>query len=146
MGYYERLYDIENNSIFRYKGKEEVIAVPPIIDDNYMIRIGKEAFARNKTVKKIRLATSYIEIGAMAFMGCSELEEIFIPDSVLTIGSFAFACCPKLTKVTMQKAPLGAGRNLFLGSPRQSKLVFFEDPMTEILDERALNEMLDYVG
>jgi hypothetical protein len=146
MSYYSELYDINGNILFRYKGNEQSIMIPPLIDGHFMLYIGKEAFARKKGIKKISIASSYISIGAMAFMGCPDLEEIIIPDSVITIGSFAFACCPKLKTIKMEKPPLSAGNNILLGSPAHPEIVWPKDAMTEILDDEALNETLGYVG
>lgn len=61
--------------------------------------IGKNAFARCRNLKKVKLPKSLLEIGTSAFLGTG-IEEIVLPPNVKVIGARAF-CETKLKKIIL---------------------------------------------
>lgn len=68
---------------------------------NSVISIGESAFEYCDGIKKVIIGESVKAIGEDAFFDCSGLSKVEIPDSVETIGEGAFACCYELTNLTI---------------------------------------------
>ncbi|MCI6509250.1 MAG: leucine-rich repeat domain-containing protein, partial [Bacilli bacterium] len=75
------IYSIIDNSyivIIGYKGENENIVIPSVIDGLPVIAIDDLAFLNNKTIKSVELAESLLTIGGSILSGCSNLEKLVI--------------------------------------------------------------------
>jgi len=116
IGNYSPESDFEIDSygvITKYKGSDENVNVPPIINGNKVTDIGEDAFYDNKTIKTVILPNGVTSIGYRAFRSCSSLTSITIPDSVTSIGSDAFSDCSSLTSITIPDSVTSIGSDAF---------------------------------
>lgn len=75
------IYSIIDNSyivITGYKGENENLVIPSVIDDLPVIAIDDLAFLNNKTIKSVELAESLLTIGGSILSGCSNLTDLTI--------------------------------------------------------------------
>ena len=77
-------FAIKNNKLTQYRGQEKIVVIPEGITE-----IGKNAFFRNRKIKKVILPHGVITIGNNAFAGCENLTELNLPDTVQNIGDCA---------------------------------------------------------
>jgi hypothetical protein len=78
-----------------------------------VVRIGREAFAKQSTLTSVSIPVSVTSIGAVAFADCSSLTTINIPASVTSIGAVAFADCSKLAMVNFSEGLVEIGEGTF---------------------------------
>lgn len=88
--------------ITKYNGNDKNIAIPDKLMEHDIVAIGKEAFANNKNISKVKFEGDIKEIGKSAFKSCSNLLEINLND-IEIIKSSAFEACSKLEKVVLKK-------------------------------------------
>ncbi|MDD7314980.1 MAG: leucine-rich repeat protein, partial [Bacilli bacterium] len=75
------IYSIIDNSyivITGYKGENENLVIPSVIDGLPVIAIDDLAFLNNKTIKSVELAESLLVIGGSILSGCSNLTDLTI--------------------------------------------------------------------
>ena len=75
------IYSIIDNSyiiINGYKGENENLVIPSVIDGLPVISIDDLAFINNKTIKSVEFADSLLSIGGSILSGCSNLESLTI--------------------------------------------------------------------
>lgn len=87
-------------------------------------KIGANAFAKCKKLKKITIGTNIVQIGKKAFYNCSALKSINIKSKKLTsVGSKALKGIPKKAKIKVPSAKLSKYKKLFKkkGSTAQVK-------------------------
>lgn len=89
------------------KGKDQAtVSIPATINvkgfDCKVIGIGKNAFAKYKSLKKVTISDTVTDIGSGAFTGCKKLTSVIIGQGVTTIGKKAFSGCKKLKSVTIK--------------------------------------------
>ncbi len=84
---------------------------------NGVFYIADDAFAYNRTLKKVVLPNTLQAIGTRAFISCTALQSIVIPSSVEEIGLRAFNGCSSLASITFpDEMPLKAiGDEAFYG-------------------------------
>lgn len=142
--------------IFKYKGNDETIIVPSMLDDVPVREIMSFAFSNCKSLKSIILPESVTRIGWSAFDGCTSLESItlpnkltkierstfyncrslksiILPDSLTEIGSFAFYNCMKLKSITIPSSV----NKIEMGAFKYCKLAVY-------CDLRWKTRLLDY--
>ena len=90
---------INGDILLEYYGEEECIEIPEGIK-----AIGKYAFFKNKTVKKVIMHDSLKYIGQYAFMECNNLEEVVFSCNTEIIGEKAFCNCKKLKNLEFPKS------------------------------------------
>ena len=73
-----------------YRGKDDEVVIPAIIDGRQVTKIGEEAFKSNDDIYRVTIPYGVTEIGDRAFYWASVLESVTIPDSVIRIGESAF--------------------------------------------------------
>jgi hypothetical protein len=106
--------------IKKYKGVDEVVAIPDVIDEKAVISIDKKAFLSCKTVREISLPDSIEEIGDWAFAHAENLRTITLPRRELSRGKEMFLGCKRLRSIELNNLPedlkdKGLGRMLSLG-------------------------------
>jgi len=105
----------ENGVITKYKGHDENVNVPPVINGKNIIGIGERAFYQNETIKTVILPDGVTSIGEDAFGGCSSLTSITIPNKITSIGEWAFGGCSSLTSITIPDSVTSIGNSAFIG-------------------------------
>ncbi len=127
-----------NITITGYKGKQNVINVPPKIGKGIVTAIGKEAFspkaariddkARSvrREITEIRLPDSITDIGGAAFSGCEKLRLVNIPNGVKKIPDFAFNDCHGLEKIEIPGSVKSVGDYAFVECERIKTIVIPE--------------------
>lgn len=102
-------YQIENGTLKRYTGRDEVITVPEGIHT-----IGEGALKGCVSLKKVILPQGLKCILADAFKGCRKLEEVVIPEGVTYIGRYAFHRCHALKRAVLPLSVQELGECAFL--------------------------------
>ena len=100
-GDYEYTISSDEVEITAYTGTDEVVEIPAEIDGVAVTSIGKFAFQKNNSIKKVTIPEGVVSIGGSAFSSCKNLIEVEMPDSVKTLGSIAFSSCSALKKVRL---------------------------------------------
>lgn len=77
-------------------------------------KIGDEAFAEAKYLKKVNLPDSLIAIGNDAFSGCNSLTAITMPQNLESIGNNAFWFCESLEQITLPHTIKSIGHSAFV--------------------------------
>lgn len=103
-------FQMNGSTLVKYVGTSQNVSIPASVT-----KIGEEAFADNKVVKKVVLGQSIETIAYRAFAGCSELTEITLNEALLEIGNGAFSNCTALKKVTFPKNLEKIGIGSFAG-------------------------------
>ncbi len=85
-------FEIKDNVLVKYHGKEDYIMIPDGIT-----RIGEYAFCDRKNlcmgimqIKGVYIPEGVVSIGYSAFRNCYNLERVSLPESLVRIESFAF--------------------------------------------------------
>lgn len=77
--------------------------------------IGKNAFKKNKKIKKVIVGNQVKSIDANAFYGCRNLTSVNLGKSLTSIGTNAFSGCTKLKSLTIPAKVKKIGSNAFYG-------------------------------
>lgn len=83
--------DGNENTITEYTGAGGAAAIPSMIENLPVTRIGYNAFNHKTSVTSVVIPDSVKTIGILAFAYCSGLTSANIPGSVTNIGYSAFA-------------------------------------------------------
>ncbi|MCR5705015.1 MAG: leucine-rich repeat protein [Eubacterium sp.] len=97
-GYYHYTITDGEVTITEYGGTDAEVEIPKNIDGYPVTKIGRNAFYKNNTIKKVVLPETLTEIEENAFYSCS-IEEITISENVKKIGWAAFFECSGLKTV-----------------------------------------------
>ena len=92
------MFEISNNTLKRYTGKDPDIVIPSHITD-----IDVQAFSDNVFLKTVQMPPQLKRIGSMAFSGCFNLEAVIFADTNqnIRIGDFCFANCRNLKSINL---------------------------------------------
>ena len=82
-------FDIEENRVMHYCGKNKVVVVPDGIEE-----LESSSFWDNQFVEEVILPDSLINMGGDTFYNCKNLRKINIPKNVSLMGNNPFAGCP----------------------------------------------------
>lgn len=85
--------------ICSYNGKETELGLPSELDGYTVTAITGNAFANNKTLKKITVSDTIVNIEEGAFNGCTSLEYVYIGSSVAVLQPNSFAECAALKEI-----------------------------------------------
>src|SRR5574344_1780451 len=108
--YFKGDFEIINNTIISYKGKDSDVTIPDGITE-----IGDRAFSWCTILKSIIISDSVTHIGINAFYDCSGLTSVIIPNSVTSIGNWAFYNCGSLKSITIPNSVTTIGDYAFYG-------------------------------
>ena len=100
---------IENGVLKEYKGPGGDVAIPDGVTE-----IGRCAFFRCGSLRRLTIPNSVTSIGEFAFSGCERLTSVVLPDSVASIGTRAFSGSG-LTSVVLPRGETSIGDEAFLG-------------------------------
>ena len=105
-------YIIENGgiTITEWKGSENNIIIPELIDGLPVLKIGNNVFnlleknqnvalALQKHIHSVVMPNTVKEIGVAAFSYCNELTNVTLPRDLKVIGNAAFNNCRELTEI-----------------------------------------------
>lgn len=100
-----------------YDGPKEV-KIPLYIDDESVICVTEEAFAKCKDITSVTLTTTkepltYLTINDHTFEDCTQLKSVQFTDYISSIGSYAFAGCTALESINIPYTVMYAGTNVF---------------------------------
>lgn len=95
------LLDDGTVEITSYRGTNESVSIPHMIDSRVVTKISNSAFACDEYIRYVSIPDSVTNIGQCAFQCCEKLEEIIIPESVKSLGKYVFYSCTNLKKVTI---------------------------------------------
>lgn len=108
---------IKSVRLLKYKGTDDIVVVPSVIDKLNVDVIANSCFAENNKMASVTIPTSVINIENYAFYKCNNLRIIqFAENSVyarLTIGNSAFADCRELITVYFPHNELHIGNAAF---------------------------------
>ena len=102
-------------SVIRYYGMVNALAIPEMIDDKILIRIGEGTFNCNTNLNSVIVPTSVTDVGQYAFYDCSNLEEVMLPNGLVNVGQFAFGECWNLRNIVLPNSVMGIGDSAFTG-------------------------------
>ena len=102
----DEVFKIEGDTLVKYTGDAEEVVIPSGIK-----KVGVEAFAQNKIVKKVDL-NEVAELDYRAFYCCFNLESV-IAASVVVVCEDAFRACHSLCTITFGKLERVGDRAFF---------------------------------
>lgn len=82
-------FDIEENRVMHYHGKNKVVVVPDGIEE-----LESSSFWDNQFIEEVILPDSLTNMGGDTFYNCKNLRKINIPKNVNLMGNNPFAGCP----------------------------------------------------
>ena len=82
-------FDIEENRVMHYLGKDKVVVVPEGIEE-----LESSSFWDNQFIEEVVLPDSLTNMGGDTFYNCKNLKRINIPRNVSLMGNNPFAGCP----------------------------------------------------
>lgn len=89
--------------IISYQGNQTQIAVPDVIEGNFVAEIGKKTFLGKKLLKKVTIPKSVVKIEDWAFANCNQLEEVVLENENIIFGKGVFQGCKSLKKMIVLK-------------------------------------------
>lgn len=89
--------------VTRYKGTDEIVTIPELMDGKPVKVIGDNAFYQHKYMKSVILPQTLAEIQTAAFYRCYSLESIKIPKNVNKVDSGAFFRCSSIENIFVEK-------------------------------------------
>ena len=87
--YNNPFFEIKENRIIRYRGKDKIVIVPSGIRE-----LESSSFWDNQFSEEVILPDSLINMGGDTFYNCKNLKKIIIPKNVSLMGNNPFAGCP----------------------------------------------------
>ncbi len=118
-------FEISNNTLVRYIGKERKVIVP----DGVQV-IGDSAFEECHFIESVRLPSSVTHIGVESFANCTSMNEINLPYGVMTINEYAFYGCCSLSSIVLPDTVYSVGLHTF-SECTGLKYIKFSDRLTE---------------
>ena len=91
-----------------YKGIDETVITPRIIDDMLVVSFGDHCFANNAVIKSVVTSSPLRVIGNYAFIGCSTLERFECNYALHTVGVGAFSGTTSLTNINLEESVIKA--------------------------------------
>lgn len=91
--------EAEKVRITEYRGWEQSVEVPSVLDGHPVCIIGKKAFWGKKNLQSVRLPDTIKKIEEWAFAGCRELQEIQLPRKELILERRIFRNCNQLAYI-----------------------------------------------
>jgi hypothetical protein len=95
--------------------KVATLVLPESIEGKKVIRLGRGAFSRCRSLTSVTIPSSVTSIGERAFYACGRLTSVTIPKGVTSIGKGAFSECNVLTSVTISSSVMSIGKEAFWG-------------------------------
>lgn len=71
-----------------YKGENEKVIIPEVIDDCPVEVIDQNSFIHNKTIVEVEVPVSVKLIDSWAFAGCTNLRKVIVHNENVEFGSF----------------------------------------------------------
>jgi hypothetical protein len=87
--------------IRHYKGANNVVTIPNVINGITVIGVDDEAFFMHPLLKSVTIPSGVTNIGARAFAGCCGLTNLSMSDTVVGIGAEAFSGCQSLKEIAI---------------------------------------------
>lgn len=115
-------YIIENNTLIRYFGSEEIFTIPENVSN-----IGIYAFGGNSTLTNVLLHDSIIEFSSYSFASCSSLTSIILPSSLKNIGAYTFHSCSNLASIFIPSSVEELGQGAFYDCSVLENVTFSND-------------------
>ena len=119
-------FEIKGSTLMHYHGRDERVTLPEGIT-----RIGKSAFAGNRTIRAVQLPDSLQRIEEHAFSSCTSLEEVRFPSALRSINNEAFRGCISLKAAHFSGSLSQIGASAFSGC-RSMNTVVLDCPLETI--------------
>lgn len=114
--------DGKSYTVTSYTGTKSTVNIPEKYKKLPVTAIGDEAFAANKTMKKVVIPDSVTAINYKAFSGCSNLEDIEFSKNITTIEAGTFENCVNLYAITIPEGVTAIFDGAFLGCTALSSI------------------------
>lgn len=82
------------------------------------------AFAKNKTIKTVKLGSAVKKVGEAAFKGCTKLTKVTYNSKVTSIASETFSGCTSLKSFKLSSKIKSVGSSAFSGCKKLSKFTY----------------------
>ena len=89
--YANNSFEIEENRVLRYIGKDKKVIVPNGIEE-----LESSSFWDNQYIEEVVLPDSLTNLGGDTFYNCKNLKKVNIPKNVSLMGNNPFAGCPMI--------------------------------------------------
>lgn len=110
-------------TITKYNGSDDVVVIPEQIDGVAVISIGKEAFLKNATIKKVIFNEGLVSIGENAFKECKSLAEIQLSSTIRDLGKKMLSGTA-ITEVVLNEGLENIGEAAFNGCKTLTNVQF----------------------
>lgn len=111
--------------IRKYTGKAEKVVLPTQLGGATVVRIGADAFNRNK-LKELVVGEGVTSIGFAAFYICSAMKKLTLPSTLRVIERRAFNYCQSLTELRLPEGLTTIGTRAFYDCKNLQKVVIGE--------------------
>lgn len=99
--------------IISYSGLATELTIPSMLGEAKVMRIGKNAFRKNRRLTRVVIPAGVESIGECAFEYCESLAAVRLPASLHDIGPAAFMVCTALREIALPAGLTGLGANAF---------------------------------
>ncbi|MBQ7849142.1 MAG: leucine-rich repeat protein [Clostridia bacterium] len=123
--------------IRRFTGSVADVVIPPMIDGQRVVELGRYSFGVNTALVSIVMPQSVTEIGEFAFSNCKKLKTVVMP-GVQGIGPNVFRGCSGLKEVILSDSLLSIGPNAFIDCSGLQEVIL-PDHLTSIGDQAFMN-------
>lgn len=109
--------------IKKYKGNEENVLVPKMLDDENVLSLSYRVFDDNKVIKTVRFDNDLLTtIGEYCFYNCTSLETVVLPENIQSIGEDIFHGCTSLSYIDLPNSLSYIGSNAFNGCEKLTSI------------------------
>ena len=102
-GDYTYLLEGGDAQIYGYRGTEEILHIPSVLDGHPVSAIQPFSFSGCSTVKTVVIPEGVTVIGANAFEECTALTSVVFPKGLKAIEDSAFAGCNALERISFSE-------------------------------------------
>lgn len=122
--------------------KSSTVTIPKTVKCNgytYKVTsIANNAYAGEKSIKKVTIGNNVKTIGIGAFKNCTNLSKVTVDKGVKKIGKDAFSGCKKVNTITIGKDVTFIGKDAFKGDKNLKTLTI---KLTKLTDKNVANDL-----
>ncbi|MCR5685777.1 MAG: leucine-rich repeat domain-containing protein [Lachnospiraceae bacterium] len=110
-------YEVDGNkaTITKYNGDKDTVTVPSKLGGKAVVKIGRYAFEKNKSIETVKIPKGITEIGRSAFSDCINLTKVVFAKKIKLkkIEDSAFSSCYSLTTIKIPSTVTEIGSSVF---------------------------------